>query len=98
MGVIHRRSRSAGAGWDGVEPQAYDDPSLAGVRKHELIGEAEGAREYRMHTHVSPAHRPPPAGPDQRSGPSRWGGLTRTVRGRAPRIFEITTAWPLGRV
>ena len=46
MGVIHRRS--PGAGWAGVEPQAYDDPSLDGVRKHELIGEAEGARQYRM--------------------------------------------------
>jgi quercetin dioxygenase-like cupin family protein len=31
-----------------VEAQAYDDPALAGVRKHELIGEAEGARGYRM--------------------------------------------------
>jgi quercetin dioxygenase-like cupin family protein len=49
MGVIHRRAEfGPGAGWDGVEPQAYDDPSLAGVRKHELIGEAEGARDYRM--------------------------------------------------
>ncbi|HTU84263.1 MAG TPA: cupin domain-containing protein [Solirubrobacteraceae bacterium] len=46
MGVIHRRS-SAG-GWDGVEPQAYTDPSSAGVRRHELIGEAEGASEYRV--------------------------------------------------
>jgi quercetin dioxygenase-like cupin family protein len=55
MGVIHRRSGSVGAGgadgaagWEGVEPQAYDDPSLAGVRKHELIGEAEGASQYRL--------------------------------------------------
>ena len=46
MGAIHRRF--AGGGWEGVEPQAYDDPSLDGVRKHELIGEAEGARQYRM--------------------------------------------------
>ena len=46
MGVIHRRSGSSG--WDGVQPQAYDDPSLAGVRKHELVGEAEGASQYRM--------------------------------------------------
>src|SRR5919204_4683135 len=57
MGVIHRRSGS-GAGWDGVEPQAYDDPSLAGVSKHELIGEAEGAREYRVrYFHVPPGGR-----------------------------------------
>jgi quercetin dioxygenase-like cupin family protein len=48
MGVIHRRSEVGGAGWDGVAPQAYDNPSLGGVRKHELIGEAEGARQYRM--------------------------------------------------
>ena len=46
MGVIHRRSGASA--WDGVQPQAYDDPSLAGVRKHELIGEAEGASHYRM--------------------------------------------------
>jgi quercetin dioxygenase-like cupin family protein len=54
MGVIRRRADSEstaahpGARWEGVEPQAYDDPALAGVRKHELIGEAEGARDYRM--------------------------------------------------
>lgn len=46
MGVIHRRSGSSQ--WEGVAPQAYDDPSLTGVRKHELIGEAEGASQYRM--------------------------------------------------
>jgi quercetin dioxygenase-like cupin family protein len=54
MGVIHRRS-GTNAGWEGIEPQAYDDPSLAGVRKHELIGEAEGAREYRMRYFEVPA-------------------------------------------
>jgi quercetin dioxygenase-like cupin family protein len=50
VGVIHRRAESSpGAGWEGVEPQVYDDdPASAGVRKHELIGEAEGARDYRM--------------------------------------------------
>ena len=47
MGVIHRRAGSApgSTAWEGVEAEAYDDPSLAGVRKHELIGEAEGARQ-----------------------------------------------------
>ena len=45
MGVIHRRTSG---GWAGIDPQAYDDPSLGGVRKHELIGEAEGASQYRM--------------------------------------------------
>ena len=54
MGVIHRRSGS-GAGWEGVEPHAYDDASLVGVRKHELIGEAEGARQYRMRYFEVPA-------------------------------------------
>ncbi len=59
MGVIHRRAESSsGAGWEGVEPQAYDDPALAGVRKHELIGEAEGARDYRMrYFEVAPGGR-----------------------------------------
>jgi quercetin dioxygenase-like cupin family protein len=46
VGVIHRRSGASA--WEGGEPQAYDDPSLPGVRKHELIGEAEGASQYRM--------------------------------------------------
>jgi quercetin dioxygenase-like cupin family protein len=54
MGVIHRRAGAAG-GWDGVEPQAYDDPAIAGVRKHELIGEAEGASQYRMRYFEVPA-------------------------------------------
>lgn len=49
MGVIHRRSDSpAGAAWEGVPAQDYPDPALAGVRKHELIGEAEGAHQYRV--------------------------------------------------
>jgi quercetin dioxygenase-like cupin family protein len=57
VGVIHRRAGSApgSTAWEGVEPQAYDDPSLAGVRKHELIGEAEGARQYRMRYFEVPA-------------------------------------------
>ena len=53
MGVIHRRTGPAG--WEGVQPQAYADPALAGVRKHELIGEAEGARQYRMRYFEVPA-------------------------------------------
>jgi quercetin dioxygenase-like cupin family protein len=55
MGVIHRRSGADGVGWEGIAPQAYDDPSLAGVRKHELIGEAEGAQQYRMRYFEVPA-------------------------------------------
>ena len=46
---------AAGGGWEGVQPQAYADPALAGVRKHELIGEAEGARQYRMRYFEVPA-------------------------------------------
>ncbi len=45
MGAIHRRTPD---GWAGVVPESYPDPSLAGVRKHQLIGEAEGARQYRV--------------------------------------------------
>jgi len=52
VGVIHRRTSG---GWAGIAPQAYDDPSLGGVRKHELIGEAEGASQYRMRYFEVPA-------------------------------------------
>jgi quercetin dioxygenase-like cupin family protein len=56
MGVIHRmRHPVEDRGWEGVEPQAYDDPSLDGVRKYELIGEADGARQYRMRYFTVPA-------------------------------------------
>ena len=55
MGVIHRRSGVSRPGWEGVEPRAYDDPALSGVRKHELIGEAEGASQYRMRYFEVPA-------------------------------------------
>jgi len=55
VGVIHRRSRVSRPGWEGVEPRAYDDPALSGVRKHELIGEAEGASQYRMRYFEVPA-------------------------------------------
>jgi quercetin dioxygenase-like cupin family protein len=55
VGVIHRRSGPSGPGWEGVEPRAYDDPALSGVRKHELIGEAEGASQYRMRYFEVPA-------------------------------------------
>ncbi|MBV8217376.1 MAG: hypothetical protein JO325_02845, partial [Solirubrobacterales bacterium] len=47
-GSVGAGAVDGGAGWDGVASQAYDDPSLAGVLKHELIGEAEGASQYRM--------------------------------------------------
>jgi S-methyl-1-thioxylulose 5-phosphate methylthiotransferase len=52
MGVIHRRAH---AGWEGVVAQEYGDPTLAGVRKHELIGEPEGARRYRVRYFDVPA-------------------------------------------
>jgi quercetin dioxygenase-like cupin family protein len=45
VGVIHRRVSDR---WEGVQPQAYDDPALGGVLKHELIGETEGAAQYRV--------------------------------------------------
>ena len=50
MGAVHRRSRD---GWEGVDPQPYPDPDLAGVIKHELIGTRDGARNYTIrHFHV----------------------------------------------
>jgi S-methyl-1-thioxylulose 5-phosphate methylthiotransferase len=52
MGVIHRRGRD---GWEGIPAQQYRDPELAGVRKHELIGEAEGATRYRVRYFDVPA-------------------------------------------
>jgi S-methyl-1-thioxylulose 5-phosphate methylthiotransferase len=52
MGVIHRRS---GGGWEGVAARAYEDPAVRGVRKHELIGEPEGARDYRVRFFEVPA-------------------------------------------
>lgn len=52
MGVIHRRTAD---GWEGVKPKKYPDRSLAGVRKHELIGEADGARRYRVRYFQVPA-------------------------------------------
>jgi quercetin dioxygenase-like cupin family protein len=56
MGAVHRRV-SEGA-WEGVEPKAYADPSLAGVEKHELIGPTEGAEHYRVrYFRVAPGAR-----------------------------------------
>jgi quercetin dioxygenase-like cupin family protein len=52
MGVIHRRGQT---GWEGVVAQEYGDPALSGVRKHELIGEAEGATRYRVRYFEVPA-------------------------------------------
>jgi len=43
VGAVHRRN---GDGWEGVDPQAYADPALAGVLKHELIGAQDGAHSY----------------------------------------------------
>ncbi len=41
--------------WEGVPTQAYDDPALAGVEKHELIGRADGAPHYRVRYFHVPA-------------------------------------------
>jgi quercetin dioxygenase-like cupin family protein len=53
MGSIHRR-RAAGS-WEGVAAARYDDPAVAGVEKHELIGPADGARSYRVRYFHVPA-------------------------------------------
>src|SRR4051812_885222 len=57
MGTVRRR---AGHGCEGVAARAYDDPSLAGVEKHELIGPADGAPHYRVrYFHVPAGGRTP---------------------------------------
>src|SRR3954465_15187559 len=66
MGTVHRRR--AERTWEGVAAQAYDDPALAGVEKHELIGPADGAPHYRVrYFHVPAGGRtalePPPPHP-----------------------------------
>jgi quercetin dioxygenase-like cupin family protein len=50
-GIVRRRTGKRD--WDGVRPQRYDDPAVAGVEKRELIGEQEGAPWWRLrHFHV----------------------------------------------
>jgi quercetin dioxygenase-like cupin family protein len=51
MGVVHRR-RPDGS-WDGVAPRAYG----ADMRRHELIGPADGAPHYRVRYFEVPAGR-----------------------------------------
>src|SRR4051794_8507065 len=46
MGTVHRRLSDRS--WEGVVGVPYDDPALAGVEKHELIGRADGAPHYRV--------------------------------------------------
>ena len=53
MGSVHRRVSDLG--WEGVAAQAYADPALAGVEKHELIGPADGAPHYRVRYFHVPA-------------------------------------------
>jgi quercetin dioxygenase-like cupin family protein len=53
MGSIHRHNPDGS--WEGVAPRAYDDPALAGVEKHELIGPADGADRYRVRYFRVPA-------------------------------------------
>jgi quercetin dioxygenase-like cupin family protein len=53
MGSIHRRR--ADGSWEGVAPARYDDPAVAGVEKHELIGRTDGARSYRVRYFHVPA-------------------------------------------
>jgi quercetin dioxygenase-like cupin family protein len=53
VGAVHRRLSDRA--WEGVPPVAYDDPALAGVEKHELIGLPEGAERYRVRYFHVPA-------------------------------------------
>src|SRR6201989_83634 len=75
MGTVHRRR--AERTWEGVAAQAYDDPDLAGVEKHELIGRADGAPHYRVrYFHV-------PAGGRTARERHRHDQAVVTARGRA---------------
>jgi hypothetical protein len=81
MGRVHRRVSERG--WEGVPAQAYDDPALAGVEKHELIGAADGAPHYRVRYFHVPAggrtsRRRPPPGPRGGAG-ARRSSATRTT-------------------
>jgi quercetin dioxygenase-like cupin family protein len=53
VGSVHRKTGPHR--WEGVEPRAYEDPELAGVEKHELIGAPEGAPHYRVRYFHVPA-------------------------------------------
>jgi S-methyl-1-thioxylulose 5-phosphate methylthiotransferase len=54
MGTVHRRLSDRE--WEGVGAQGYgDEPALAGVEKHELIGRADGAPHYRVRYFHVPA-------------------------------------------
>ena len=53
MGFVrHRQSQRA---WDDVAPAAYDDPSLEGVERHDLIGALDEVPNYHVrYFHVEP--------------------------------------------
>ena len=53
MGFVrHRQSQRA---WDDVAPAAYDDPSLEGVERHDLIGSLDEVPNYHVrYFHVEP--------------------------------------------
>ena len=53
MGSVHRKTGEHA--WEGVTPRSYDDPAVAGVEKHELIGPSEGAADYRVRYFHVPA-------------------------------------------
>jgi quercetin dioxygenase-like cupin family protein len=53
VGSVHRRTGPDA--WEGVEGVGYEDPAIAGVVKHELIGPAEGAPHYRLRHFSVPA-------------------------------------------
>jgi S-methyl-1-thioxylulose 5-phosphate methylthiotransferase len=53
VGVVRRRVSERA--WEGVDPVAYADPRLAGVEKHDLIGPADGAGDYRVRYFHVPA-------------------------------------------
>lgn len=88
MGTIHRRT--SGHSWEGVDPAAYDDPALAGVEKHDLIGTAEGARDY----HVRYFHVPAGGRTARERHPHDHGVVIVTGRARVTLGGEVHEVGP----
>ena len=88
MGFVrHRQSQRA---WDDVAPAAYDDPSLEGVERHDLIGALDEVPNYHVrYFHVEPGKQtrreqhPHDHGVVIQNGPRARDARRRGPRGRA---------------
>jgi hypothetical protein len=85
MGFVrHRQSQRA---WDDVAPAAYDDPSLEGVERHDLIGSLDEVPNYHVrYFHVEPGDEVHEVGP----------GDVVYVSGDELHCFEAIGDEPLG--